>query len=385
MQGAGLRAALWLGLSVAIGHGIVRLGYALMMPAMQADLHWGFEAASWINIANALGYIGGTATGFFLLRRFSIAGMFRTGVVMTVATLPLMAFNAGFAWFVVLRVLSGVGTAWAFSTGSTLVTQLYADDPQRRGTATGMFFGGAGLGMALSGLVVPALLEWRGAAAWPEAWIALGLLCAVLAIFPLRVKPTQGGARAAPDGSGSLQIGLSTFALLAYAGFAAAHTGYVFFVFAWTKTEHLAWYHGAGMWTLMGIGVFLSSWIWKTALGQWAASNALALCSLICAAAVALPVLAGASVLTVYLSAGAMGASMFIAPASMTVFARQNLPPLSWSKVLMLYALVFSLGQAFGSWAFGRIADTWSLTVVLGIASAGLLVSGLLAAAQTRK
>lgn len=376
-----LRPAAWLGLAVAIGHGVTRFGYALVMPAMQADLHWGYERASWINTANALGYILGTASGFLLLRWIRSGHLFQIGLLLTVATLPAMAVSSSFAWFVTLRLASGMGTAWSFSTGGVLVSQMYANDAKRRGAATGLFFGGAGVGMVLTGALVPALLQWRGSSGWALAWLALGMLCAALVTLPLRVSHRAGRTdQAKSSNDGSLGLDVSWRVLVGYAGFAAAHTGYVFFVFAWTRAKHLPWYHGAGMWMLMGTAVFASAWIWKRPLGKWQASNALALCSLICAVSVALPVFAGAELPVVYLSAVGMGASMFIAPASMTVLARQTLPPPDWGKALMIYSLVFSLGQALGSWAFGRAADILSLQWVLGIASAGLLVSSVIAA-----
>ncbi|NPC58501.1 YbfB/YjiJ family MFS transporter [Caenimonas soli] len=380
-QATSLRAALWLGLAVAIGHGVTRFGYALVMPAMQADLHWGYEQASWINTANALGYILGTTSGFVLLRWASSGRLFRVGLLLTVATLPLMAVSSDFAWLVILRLLSGMGTAWSFSTGGVLVSQIYANDARRKGAATGLFFGGAGLGMVMTGAVVPALLQWRGASGWALAWLVLGVLCTVLVVLPLSIGHSPvSRAQSASEGSGSLGLDSSWRVLLGYAGFAAAHTGYVFFVFAWTRAQHLPWYHGAGMWMLMGAGVFASAWIWERPLGRWQASNSLALCIIICAAAVALPVVAGAELPVVYLSAAAMGASMFIAPASMAVLARQTLPAPVWGKALMVYSLVFSLGQALGSWAFGRTADIWSLQWVLGASSAGLLASAVIAA-----
>ncbi|NPC59157.1 YbfB/YjiJ family MFS transporter [Caenimonas soli] len=378
---ASLRAAIWLGLAVAIGRGVTRFGYALVMPAMQADLHWGHERASWINTANALGYILGTTSGFVLLRWTSNGRLFRAGLLLTVASLPLMAVSSSFSWLVVLRLVSGLGTAWSFSTGGVLVSQIYANEPKRKGAATGLFFGGAGLGMVISGAVVPAILEWRGPSGWALAWLVLGALCTALVVFPLGIgHGAVSAAEATSDGNGSLRFESSWRVLLGYAGFGAAHTGYVFFIFAWAHAEHLPWYHGAGMWMVMGAAVFSSAWIWKRPLGKWQASNALALCNFICAAAVVLPVVAGARLPVVYLSAACMGASMFIAPASMAVLARQTLPAATWGKALMVYALVFSLGQAIGSWAFGRAADVWSLQWVLGAASAGLLVSGLLAA-----
>ncbi|MFS8974490.1 YbfB/YjiJ family MFS transporter [Cupriavidus necator] len=376
-----LRPAIRLGLAVAIGHGVARFGYALVMPAMQADLHWGYEQASWINTANALGYILGTASGFLLLRWIRSGRLFQVGLLLTVATLPAMSVSSSFMWLVILRLASGMGTAWSFSTGGVLVSQIYANEPKRRGAATGLFFGGAGVGMIMTGALVPALLQWRGSSGWALAWLVLGGLCAALVTLPLGVGFRATTTAQAPSNKdGSLGLEASWRVLLGYAGFAAAHTGYVFFVFAWTRAKHLPWYHGAGMWMLMGTAVFASAWIWKRPLGKWPASNALALCSLISAVSVALPVVVGAELPVVYLSAAGMGASMFIAPASMTVLARQTLPPEVWGKALMIYSLVFSLGQALGSWAFGRAADVWSLQLVLGAASAGLMASSVIAA-----
>jgi hypothetical protein len=98
-----------------------------------------------------------------------------------------------------------------------------------------------------------------------------------------------------------------------------------------------------------------------------------------------MPVLQTGGLTLIYASAMAMGASMFVAPASMAVLARQFLPAQAWGKALMFYSLVFSLGQALGSWAFGHAADSHSLSWILGAASGGLLLSALFALAGVGK
>jgi predicted MFS family arabinose efflux permease len=381
----GLAAALWLGLGVAIGHGLGRFGYALLMPAMQAELHWSYEQASWINTANALGYIAGTVSGVLLLRRASSRRLFRAGLWMVVVSLPCMAVPLGFAWLLLLRVLSGVGAAWAFSTGGALVNELYGGDPRRKGSAIGLFFGSAGIGMVLAGAVVPLMVEAGGAAAWPSAWLVLGAASAAMLVFPLRVARGEGGPSLAAVAGARLDVRPAWLALVAYFGFAVSHTGYVLFVFAWTRTQAFAWFHGAGMWMLMGAGVFASAWIWQGALARWRAERTLALCCLACAAAALVPVL-HPGLGAVYGSAALMGVSLFIAPAAMTALVRQTLPPPTWGKALMLFSVVFALGQALGSWAFGLAADAWSsLAGVLGVASAGLLVSAAAAFCAGRR
>lgn len=374
-----LLPAVWLGLSVAIGHGIARFGYALVMPSMQADLGWGYEQASWINTANALGYIAGTASGFLMLRRFSARRLFRAGLWLTVTSVPLMAISAGFGAFLVLRVLSGWGAAWVFSTGGVLVTELYGSDERRKGAATGLFFGGAGIGMMLTGAVTPALFAMQGASAWPWAWLLLGAFCVAMMVLPMHAAKGEGGPSVAAVASARLDLKHSPLAMLGYFGFAASHTGYIFFVFAWTRTQQLPWYHGAGMWTVIGAGVLASAFVWQRALGRWRAEKTMALCFAVCSLGSALPVISP-QLGTVYLSAACVGLSLFIGPASMTALVRQTLAPAVWGKAMMIYALVFALGQALGSWAFGLVADTWSLAAVLGVGSTGLILSTIAAA-----
>lgn len=167
--------------------------------------------------------------------------------------------------------------------------------------------------------------------------------------------------------------------LMAYFGFAVSHTGYIFFVFAWMQAQQMPWAYGAAVWMVLGLSIFCSAWVWKKALGTWKAQRTLALCCSICGVAALLPALQP-DIITLCVSAALMGCSLFIGPASMTVLTRQTMPAHAWGQALMLFSLVFAIGQAVGSWGFGLMADAWqSLGPVLGLSSAGLMFSGCLA------
>src|SRR5690606_2593566 len=43
----------------AVSVGFARFGYALILPAMQTDLHLNYAEAGWLNTANSLGYLLG--------------------------------------------------------------------------------------------------------------------------------------------------------------------------------------------------------------------------------------------------------------------------------------------------------------------------------------
>jgi predicted MFS family arabinose efflux permease len=51
---------------------------------------------------------------------------------------------------------------------------------------------------------------------------------------------------------------------------------------------------------------------------------------------------------------------------------------------MMLFTVIFSIGQAIGSWATGWLADRHSLLFALSCGSAGLLTAAALAALGRR-
>lgn len=372
-------SSLWVavafGISVAVCHGIGRFGYALLLPAMRQDLGWTYELASWMNTANALGYVVGAVTGYLLLHRHSAARLFSVGLLMTVASVAVTGLSSSFAWLLCTRGLSGVGAAWAFACGGAMVAERFSAQAAVRGQATGAYFGCAGIGMVAAGLIVPAMLEQGGPAAWPGVWAVLGLLCAVLSVWPLReaCKSRAGPVRRSEQRVELRGLGA---AMLAYFLFAAAHTGYVFFVFAWTRAQALPWQLGAGTWVLLGLGVMASPVLWRGALNRWPPVRVLSACCAVTFAGSLLPVLSAHGA-AVALSAAVVGAAIFIAPSAAALLVRQAMPSELWASGIAIFTVVFSVGQALGSWAMGWIADSFSLSASLAVASAGLLLAAL--------
>ena len=163
-------------LSMAVANGLGRFAYALLLPAMREDLQWTYAQAGWLNTANALGYVLGAGTAYALLHRVSARRLFQAGLGLCVFTLAVTGASGALPWLSTQRVLNGVGAAWVSACGSTLVLLHYRHAPNRRGAATGLFFGGAGIGLIAAGLAVAPLLAIHGAATWPTAWLVLGPL-----------------------------------------------------------------------------------------------------------------------------------------------------------------------------------------------------------------
>src|SRR5438876_914979 len=64
-----LLVACALSLGPSIGNGFGRFAYALILPAMKADLAWTYTQAGWINTANAIGYLVGALLSLRLIAR----------------------------------------------------------------------------------------------------------------------------------------------------------------------------------------------------------------------------------------------------------------------------------------------------------------------------
>lgn len=366
------------GLSVAVGNGLGRFAYALLLPAMQQDLGMNYAQSGWLNTANALGYVMGAVSSFVLLGRHTPRSLFMAGLVLCTVSIGLTGLDRSLAWLTAMRVVSGVGAAWMFSCGSVLVQQIYAANDQARGVATGLYFGGAGLGIVASGLVVGPTLGELGPSGWPIAWGALGFLAAVAGAWPLHAAWRLPSGTLSKAGAEPLRLASRGLipSLMAYTCFAAGYIGYMTFVFAWLREQEHSAAIGVVTWTILGLCVLVSPWVWRRALTSWSGAVTLSASSLLTLAGVVVA-LSSDSIAAALLSASCFGLGMFIAPASVAILLRQRLPAGAVARGMALFTTLFSLGQAVGPILSGWLADLnglgatlWPGVVLLALAVA---------------
>jgi MFS family permease len=72
-------------------------------------------------------------------------------------------------------------------------------------------------------------------------------------------------------------------------------------------------------------------------------------------------------------SAAIFGVSIFIGPAAVTSFSRQNLPQASWGRSVSLFTLLFAVGQTIGPVAAGMIGDVFG-GIDYGLIGAGVIL-----------
>ena len=358
----GLAVALSLGAAVSLG--VTRFAYGLLLPPMRADLQWSYTLAGAMNTANALGYLLGALATPRLMARFGPSALLVGGALLASVFMALSGFFTDATALLVQRLLAGIASAFVFIAGGLLAARLGALQPQRMGLLLGLYYGGTGLGIVLSALLVPAMLEAAAQVThgWAWAWWALAVACfaatAVL-VWPARVLQalTPPAAGAAADGA-ALRFTWRAFApgLSGYTLFGVGYIGYMTFVIALLREQGVGPGSITLFYALLGVAVLASSRIWAGLLDRAKGGGALATLNALLGCATVLPALTAAWPL-VLLSGLVFGAVFLSVVASTTALVRHNLPPAQWAAGISAFTIVFAAGQIVGPTVVGWIAD----------------------------
>ncbi len=344
---------------------------------MREDLAWSFTQAGWINTANAIGYLLGSLLALGLISRWGAKVLFIAGFALTAAALLASALTRDFWLLSFWRVVAGIGGAPVFIAGGAMASALFAHDKAKNALAIDVYFGGGGLGMLLTGAVLPYMIDWYAVTVWPYAWWLLGLAshlfflpaywAALAAPEPAPVQPTADGRRRR-----GMPVLAMAPALAAYFMFGVGYIVYITFLIAWMRGEGAGTDLVAATWGVMGVMVMASPFIWSKVLARAMGGGAIALTSLAVGAGIMLPLIVPGP-FGMLASAVLFGASFFMVPTSTTTFGRKNLPDELWGPSLALFTTVFSIGQIIGPVGAGFIADRTGGTGA-GLAAAGAVL-----------
>jgi len=158
------------GLALAVGIG--RFAYTAILPMMQADQGLSLADGSWLALVNLVGYLIGGLTAARFRHQPVFCARLATGLI--VVSVALMAFTDQLWWWTVLRLMTGMASAWVMVMISILcLPELYA-----RPALLGWVFSGVGTGITLGGLICLGLVAANLSSSL--AWVILALICAAL-------------------------------------------------------------------------------------------------------------------------------------------------------------------------------------------------------------
>jgi predicted MFS family arabinose efflux permease len=244
-----LALALALSLGAAVSLGVTRFAYGLLLPPMRADLQWSYTLAGAMNTANAVGYLLGALVTPVLMARLGPPALVLGGAALASVFMGLSGFFTEATPLLLQRVLAGTASAFLFIAGGLLAARLGAMQPRRSGFLLGIYYGGTGLGIVLSALLVPAVLQAAHDQPhpWAWAWWALALACfagtAVLAWPALCPGAPRGGEharRASARAPRALRVARLRPGLAGYTMFGVGYIGYMTFVIALLREQGMA-------------------------------------------------------------------------------------------------------------------------------------------------
>ena len=374
---------LGLAMAPAIGLGIGRFAYALVLPDMRAALDWSYAEAGFMNTVNAAGYLIGALMAAPLAARI---GLMRTLVAGSMAVLASLAASAMWETFLLLcvaRLMAGAGAALAFVAGGSLAAGLSLNHGARGAFLLSLFYVGPGIGIASSGAMTPLLIDRLGPGSWQMAWGALTLLGLVLASGLVLGRHAAGGAPPPRPASGDrIALGPPGFILASYFLFGVGYIAYMTFMIAWLQERGGGPGLQAAFWVLIGAGGMISPFAWSWVYNQFTGGRPVMVLLVITMAGSVLP-LFSAHPLALAISALLFGSSFFAVVAGTTAFVRKNYPQRLWPRGIGVMTITFSVGQTFGPVLVGAITDfLGGLSLGLGLSAGCLALAAILAALQ---
>ena len=353
-----IRFVVLIAMAPAIGLGIARFAYALLLPEMKLSLGWTYSEAGWMNTINAAGYLIGALLTALLAKRFSLIWLVQGGVLVSVIAILLTGFFEHFFMLSALRFLAGVSGALCFVAGGAIAATLAVESSNRSGLILSLFYAGPGVGIVLSGLLVPFYMDHFGSDAWAAAWWFLGFLAFVLAMLsfsarlPRSEKKAQQTANLPP-----FRLLKNAPVLMGYLAFGAGYIGYMTFMFAYLKQAGASTVQLASFWATIGGASMLSPWIWGAVMAKGRNGTATAFLTFVTLVGSLMPLLS-TSYLSLFASAAIFGSAFFSVPAATTAFAKRNADPSEWPYVIGVFTVVFGLGQVLGPVLSGYISDS---------------------------
>jgi MFS family permease len=174
------------------------------------------------------------------------------------------------------------------------------------------------------------------------------------------------------------------FEMGGYFAFSIGYIVYLTFLSAWMKTLGAGPWMVSSVWSIVGVGTILSSFVWRGFIGRFRSGLPLAVTLACVAVGTVLPVVFP-TVVGLLASAVLFGLTVFMPPTSVTSFIRQNNPPDTWGRLMSIYTVIFATGQCIGPIAAGWIGD-WFDNIGYGlVAAAGILAIGSVTGAMQRR
>ncbi len=175
--------------------GLARFAFGMLLPGMRQTLELSYAQMGYLGTGNFFGYLLSIAATPWLVGRLRPRLTIVMGLLLIVLSLAFLAVSQSYLQALFCYAWTGFGSGLANIASMVLIA--YWFERSRRGRAAGLMVLGNGIGIILSGLLVPWLSGYYAEDGWRIGWglvavITAVILCLVGAI--LRNRPEAVGA-----------------------------------------------------------------------------------------------------------------------------------------------------------------------------------------------
>ena len=352
-----------------------RLAYGLILPSMRADLGLSYAQAANLGTVTAIGYLTVLLYAGVFAGRYGGRKAILLGLAFASAGFSGLSISAAYGWLMLFMVLLGFGTAFTFTPLISLLGGWY---PEQRGTVIGFANSGVGIGMLISGAIVPALTESDPTDGWRQVWMVFAISTAfvglLVALF-LRNPPNRQNA-------GSLKQGLLTVYRsphvlimgLIYGLVGLTYIVQTLFMYSFALASEVAAITAGQLVALMGLISVFSGPAWGVAADRIGHANALVICMVMAMLGNLLPVIWPVTAVFAlhYVLIGLSISGLF---TSILAASTSTVQPTLAAMAVSFVTLFFALGQLIGPAVAGVLID-WQqdFRLSFGLCSALLLI-----------
>jgi hypothetical protein len=321
--------------ALAAAMGIGRFVYTPILPLMTSQAGLSPAGAGGLATANYVGYLVGALAGVAAPRLIRTTITWRFALVAVVASLALMPATDDMVAWLAIRTVAGFASAVLF----VIAVDWMLDHARGRSAQLpGWGFGGVGLGIALSGVLVLVLPT----AGWRTAWWASAALAAAVAAIAWHMH----GAGEAPVAATTTEpAGPRRWFLVLLLCYSLEGVGYIIagtFLVAAIGQRSPGWL-GNAAWVLVGLAAVPSAALWAMASARWSPPALLVVALLVQAGGIALPALIGGAA-PALIGAVSFGGT-FIGVSTMALAAGRRL---AFPGAVAVLTAGYSVGQIVG-------------------------------------
>lgn len=368
-------------LVTVLAHGFGRMSYSVILPAMKEGLGLSYTQAGAIATGNFIGYLVLAVLGGLLAARFGTRRTVFVSLLVMGVSLVLTGFSKSFLFAFFMRLVTGMGNGGSYIPIMALPAAWFL---VRKGLATGIVAAGIGLGLSLSGLILPSLIKGYGDMGWRLAWFLLGGLVlggSFVCYLLLRDRPSEKGLLPYGASSGYMPVSRPPVGLfgafkavasdrevlklgLAYFGYGFSYIIYLTFFVAYLTKERGMELGKAGFYlSILGFLSIFCGVVYGCLSDRIGRRNALAMAYLALAVSYILLTFPKAGLWYLF-SLVIYGLSAFSVPTLMATAAGDLVGDRLAPAGLGFVTLFFGIGQAFGPFVGGLLKDLYGTFVI---------------------